>query len=109
MKDLNALPIEARRRIFCALVHIARQPGGGAEASERAVLSRYADRLGLSEEAAKLEEEVSSGEPPPLGEGDAEREALLEGLIDVVTADGQLDEHERERFTKILASLGIEL
>ena len=109
MKDLSELPLDSRRRIFCALVHVARQPGGGAEASERAVLSRYAERLGLSEEAARLEDEVSSGEHPPLGEGVAEREALLEGLIDVVTADGQLDERERERFTKILASLGLEL
>lgn len=109
MADLSELPIEARRRIFCALVHIARQPGGGAEASERVVLSNYAERLGLADEAARLEEEVSSGEHPPLGEGDAEREALVEGLIDVVTADGQLDARERDRFTKILSSLGIDL
>jgi len=75
--------------------------------AERAVLDGYRETLGLTEvQAAQLEAEGSEVEGLELGEDPAELKQLVDGLIDIAVADGNLVLDEQARLTRLAKMIG---
>ena len=58
-------------------------------------------------EAAALEREGAQGKGIVLGKGAAERDLLQQGLLEVITADGEVQDGEARRLKRVVASLGL--
>src|SRR5260221_4488009 len=104
------MPDSATRRKFEALVAAAFADGFLAE-SEKIVLERKARRMGLS--SREMHEIIGRGEQRKLSISipatAAEREALLEDLIEVVAADGRVEAPEYSLLARFSESLKISL
>ena len=104
------MPDPAARRKFEAMVAAAFADGFLAE-SEKIVLQQKADRLGIS--SREMHEILGLGQQRKLSIGipaaAAEREALLEDLIEVVTADGRVEAPEYSLLARFAESLKITL
>lgn len=75
---------------------------GDLDPTERAVLDRYREDLGLNEvDGAALEAEGSEVEGLELGEHPEELALLVDGLIDIAVADGKLVLDEQARLTRL--------
>jgi hypothetical protein len=107
--SLEGLSLNAKRRIYKALAHVARRSDGASEHADEVVLTTYANLLGLNAEAPALRAEALSKQSKlQLGGSEAEQEALLNGLVDLATADGELDDRERRRLRRIFTVLGVD-
>ncbi len=103
----GALAPDAARRVHRVLAFLAGADGKIA-ATEQAVLEAYRARLGIPDaEAAGIEREGAQGKGVVLGKGAEERELLQQALLEVVTADGELQDGEVRRLRKVVASLGL--
>ncbi len=104
------MPDVATRRKFEALVAAAFADGFLAEA-EKVVLQQKADRMGLS--TREYHEILGLGQQRKLTIGipatAAEREALLEDLIEVAAADGRVEAPEYSLLARFAESLKIGL
>lgn len=97
----------AAQRIYKAMCFVALRPDGVDEDEARA-LERFAERHGIAPAAAAaLREEVAAGGALEPARGEAERAAMIEGLIEVVAADGCLDHAEQERLVGLADGLGL--
>src|SRR5258708_17794810 len=104
------MPDSATRRKFEALVAAAFADGFLAEA-EKVVLEQKAQRMGLS--TREMHEIIGLGQQRKLSISipatAAEREALLEDLIEVVAADGRVEAPEYSLLARFSESLKISL
>jgi uncharacterized tellurite resistance protein B-like protein len=104
------MPDAAARRKFEAMVAAAFADGFLAD-SEKIVLQQKADRLGLS--TREMHEILGLGQQRKLSIAlpatAAEREALLEDLIEVVTADGRVEPAEYSLLARFAETLKIGL
>jgi uncharacterized membrane protein YebE (DUF533 family) len=103
---LKDLPQESKRRIYQAMIFMARRPAGIVDA-DQVILNTYAKILGLEAEAEALAEQAV-GERVGLGKGASERDALLTALVDLAAADGVVDDRERRRLKRIFEKLGVD-
>jgi len=104
------MPDSATRRKFEALVAAAFADGFLADA-EKFVLERKAEQMGLS--TREMHEIIGLGQQRKLSIGipatAAEREALLEDLIEVVAADGRVEAPEYSLLARFSETLKISL
>jgi len=95
------------RRIYGILCRLARCDGQ-VDRSERDVLEAYRIRYGLDRtEAADVEVSGGGRKTVSLGRAAAERDALLEAVIEVVVADGIFDPEEQKRVARLARGMGL--
>jgi hypothetical protein len=103
----RSLSENGRRRIYRILCNLA-ACDGEVDANERRLLDAFREEHGLSPaEAQALEAEGRLGKDLPIGKNPAERELLLDAMIDVAAADGVLAPQEERRLRKIGKKMGI--
>jgi uncharacterized tellurite resistance protein B-like protein len=96
-----------KRRIYRVLCHLA-WCDGELHPSERDYLAAYAKANALRpDETASLEKEGRSGQGLGVSKRPAEREALIDHLIRIAMADGQLVAEEQERLVKFGGTIGL--
>lgn len=85
-------------RILCRMAHA----DGDLDPGERVVLERYRVRLELgSARAAALEREAIAGARLAIGPGTLERSLMLAGVLDVLAADGAVEEREEHQLFEL--------
>lgn len=96
----------AAARIYRILAHLAAIEGQ-IGAPERAALGEWRVRLGLDADAAGALEGGGRDEDLRVGDDPREHEVLVEGMIDVATADGQLSPEERAALRRFGRQVGL--
>lgn len=98
---MSTLSPTAARRIYPLLSSIAWCDGELAD-EERYLLLAFQEDLGLSEDEAKaLETKGASLEGLELGDDELEQAYLVDGLIEIVLADGLIRPEERARLIEL--------
>lgn len=94
------------RRLYRILLY-----AGGEEAldpREREVLETFRERWGIEpDEAARIEAERSDTGRLSLGAEVGERAHLVAALVELVAADGRLDQDEQRRLQRLAEFLGL--
>ena len=104
---MDELTPRGRRRVFRVLCYLA-HADGEVDAAERATLEALRVRLRIGkEEAATLEDEAASGQQIQLRSSEAEAEAAVEALAEVMLADGVLHPAEAKRIKRVAAAVGV--
>ena len=99
---------EGLRRIYRVLCNLAHCDGDVAD-REREVLERYRSRFGLTpDEAQALEAGALDPKSLDVRDEPTERDLLIEGMIDVVAADRQLDKSEQARLEELFELLPVD-
>ncbi|MGE0709299.1 MAG: TerB family tellurite resistance protein [Planctomycetota bacterium] len=105
--DLAKLTKAGKQRVYRMLCFLA-WCDEELDPAERAALERYRAAFGLAEvEAAMLEAEGKGAIVLELGDKDAELRVLVDGLIDVAIADGELAIAEQDRLRRLGKTLGL--
>ena len=104
--DGDITPNGARRiyRVLCRLAWC----DGELHPRERGVLDAFRQRYRIDfGEASQLEAEGQRGENLRIGKRPAERSLLLDSMIDVAAADGQLVAAEQKRLLDLATATGV--
>jgi len=105
--DIEGVSHNGVRRIYRVLCNLAWCDGEVAEL-ERALLEETRNRFRIEPyEAASLEGEGKEGKNLGVGRRDAERELMIDTMIDMVMVDGVLATEEQERLIKFGVTFGL--
>lgn len=106
--DIEGVSHNGVRRIYRVLCNLAWCDGEVADL-ERALLEETRNRFRIEPyEAASLEAEGKEGNNLGVGRRDAERELMIDTMIDMVMVDGQLVAEEQERLIKFGVTFGLD-
>lgn len=103
----SPLSPDAAARVYRILCHLS-HCDGDVDPAERARLESLREQFGLDSEAAYgLEKESVRSSKLVLGDDPGEREFMLGAMKDLVGADGEIRDEERERLISLGKSLGL--
>ncbi len=98
-----------KKRIYRILCHLA-YCDGEVSPEERARLDIYRKRFGFdAKDAVLIEAQAADGKDLSIGKNSAERDFLVQAMVDIVAADGKLDPKEEKRVLKVGKILGIDV
>lgn len=96
-----------KRRIYRILCHLA-WCDGEVHPLERELLDAYVAANGIrADEAESLEEEGKTARELGVSKRDSERQLMIDALIDLAAADGQLVAAEQKRLLKFGTTIGL--
>lgn len=94
-------------RVYRILARMARADGD-LDPAERALLEQYRVRLEIAPaKAAELERDAIAGVNLIIGAGALERNLMLAGVLEVLAADGVIEEQEEHRLFELGRALGL--
>lgn len=106
--DIEGVSHNGVRRIYRVLCNLAWCDGEVADL-ERTLLEETRSRFKIEPyEAASLEAEGKEGNNLGVGRRDAERELMIDTMIDMVMVDGVLATEEQERLIKFGVTFGLD-
>ena len=105
---MDEVSANGRRRVYAVLAHLA-ACDGVIHPTERSYLDRFAALSEISaEEAAEIERASAQGRGLSIGKNPRERELLLDGMIEVIAADGILAPQEATRAGELAGLVGLD-